>query len=192
MATNCENASIYDSLVFCPGETVLPGIRKGVYYSPKRNIVGWPTLPENATTDMGELATYQGDFEMAADAVFKRIDMALNKGAVDYEPQGEKPSRTFLNKGVFKHPYNNAAAAAFARQANADDFVFVVQQRDGKFRVLGNEMFETDVKVSGGTGEGTTGEVGTNINVEVTDVCPAPFYVGKLVTDDGEIDCSQS
>ena len=51
-------------------------------------------------------------------------------------------------------------------------------------------MFETDVKVSGGTGEGTTGEVGTNINVEVTDVCPAPFYVGKLVTEFGEIDCS--
>ena len=187
---SCENTSIYDSLAFCTGQTSLPGLRKVVFYTPKRNIVRWPTLPESAINNMEEIAVYQGDFVMASDAVFKRIDMSLNKGVVDYEPQGEIPSRTFLNKGSFKHPFNNEKATAFARLANAEDFVFVTQQRDGKFRVLGNEMFETDTKVSGSTGEGTTGDVGTNINVEVTDVCPAPFYVGTLVTENGEIDCS--
>ena len=141
---------------------------------------------------MRERAIYQGDFVMASDSVFKRIDLSLNKGSINYETQGEKPSRTILNKGSFKHPYNDEEAAAFAAQAIADDLVFVVQQRDGKYRVLGNEMFETDVKVSGGTGEGTTGEVGTTIEVEVSDLCPAPFYVGMLATEDGEIDCSGS
>ncbi len=186
---NCVNNSIYESLAFCPGQTVLPGVRKNTYYIPKRDIVKWPILPETAS-EMKELAVYQGSFELAAEAKFKRIDFALNKGRINYEPQGEKPSRTFLNKGSFKHPYNDEGAAGFARQANADDLVFVTQQRDGKFRVLGNEMFETDVKVSGDTGEGTTGDVGTTIDVEVTDVCPAPFYVGTLVTEDGDIDCS--
>ena len=190
MATKCEKTSIYDSLAFCSGQTVLPGIRKKVYMAPKSSIVKWPNLPESAKTNMKESAIYNGDFEMAADAVFKHIDLSLNKGRINFETQGEPPSRTILNKGSFKHPYNNEEAAAFARQAIADDLVFVVQQRDGKYRVLGNEMFDTDVKVGGGSGEGTTGDVGTTIDVEVTDVCPAPFYVGKLVTEDGEIDCS--
>ena len=190
MATkSCENTSIYDSLAFCPGQTVLPGVRNKVWVSSKKNIVGWPVLPNVAESSMRELSVYQGDFVMATDSVFKRIDLSLNKGSIDYETQGEKPSRTILNKGSFKHPYNDEDAAAFARQAVADDLVFVVQQRDGKYRVLGNEMFETDVKVSGGTGEGTTGEVGTTIEVEVTDLCPAPFYTGTLVTEDGEINC---
>lgn len=193
MATkSCENSSLYHSLVFCPGQTVLPGIRKAVYAISKRDIVKWPILPEKATTSMKELAIYQGDFELAADAMFMRIDLSLNKGSLKYETQGEKPSRTILNKGSFKHPYNDEDAAAFARQAVADDLVFVVQQRNGKFRVLGNEMFETDVKVGGDTGEGTTGDVGTTIEVEVADICAVPFYVGKLVTEDGEIDCSGS
>ena len=189
MANNCENTTIYDSLRFCPGDTVLPGVRKCTYYAPKSAIASWPTLPKTSAS-MKQLAIYQGSFVMAADAVFKRIDLTLNKGRITYETQGEKPSRTFLNKGVFNHPYNNEEAAGFARQAVADDFVFVTQQRDGKWRVLGSEMFETDVKVGGDTGEGTTGEVGTTIDVDATDECPAPFYVGTLVTDDGEIDCS--
>ena len=42
MATkSCENTSIYDSLAFCPGQTVLPGVRNKVWVSPKKNIVGW-------------------------------------------------------------------------------------------------------------------------------------------------------
>lgn len=192
MATkSCESASIYNSLVFCTGETVLPGLRKSSYCIPKAKIVSWPVLPEPKDVQaMRELAIYQGSFVLAADAVWMRLDMSLNKGALNYETQGEKPSRTILNKGSFKHPYNDEDAAAFARQAIADDLVFAVQQRNGKWRILGNEMFETDVKVGGGTGEGTTGDVGTTIEVEVTDMCAAPFYVGTLVTEDGEIDCS--
>lgn len=36
-----------------------------------------------------------------------------------------------------------------------------------------------------------TGRPGiTTINVEATDEVPAPFYVGTLETEDGDIDCS--
>ena len=44
------------------------------------------------------------------------------------------------------HPETDEEATGFARQANADDFVYLVQTRNGKFRVLGNESFRTDTK----------------------------------------------
>lgn len=188
-SNNCASVGIYDSLRFCQGKSVLPGIRQLVYAIPKRDILAWPTLPAvEGASDMSTLATYDGDFSLKADAKWLCIDLTLNKGNIEYETQGEKPSRTFLNKLTVTHPGNSAESLAFARQAIADDMVFAVPQRDGRYRILGNEMFETDIKPKGSTGEGVTGETSSDLEIEVTDVCPAPFYPGKLETaDDGDI-----
>lgn len=190
MSKQCTDAALYESLNFCQGKAILPGIRQKVYAQRKRNIVGWPTLPAAAEAAMKELAIYQGNFTLAADQKWLCVDLTLNKGVVEWETQGEVPSRTFLNKATLNHPEIDEDAAAFSRQAIMDDFVYIVQQRDGKWRVLGNEAFQTDTKPKGSTGEGTTGEGGTTLEIEVTDVCPAPFYTGTLETDEGTFDCS--
>lgn len=190
MAKDCTNTALYESLKFCQGRTILPGIRQKVYAVRKADIVKWPVLPATAKTSMAELATYTGDFTLAADKKWLRVDLTLNKGNIEWETQGEKPSRTFLNKVTLSHPEIDEDAAAFSRQAIGDDFVYIIQQRDGKWRVMGNEMFETDTKPKGATGEGMTGESGTQLEIEVADVCPAPFYTGTLDTEDGEVDCS--
>ena len=48
-------------------------------------------------------------------------------------------------------------------------------------------MFNTDVKPKLALGEGTTGEAGTTLEIEVTDLSPAPFYPGIIETEDGDI-----
>lgn len=103
------------------------------------------------------------------------------------EVQGERPSTTSLNKCTIKHPGTEEDAAGFCRQAMADDLVYLVQQRNGKFRVMGCEEFETVTKPAQALGEGVTGEAGTTLEIEATDVCPAPFYPGKIETEDGDI-----
>jgi hypothetical protein len=109
------------------------------------------------------------------------------KSSVTTETQGEYPSVTALNKVTLKYPGTDEEAAGFCRQAMADDMVYLVQQRNGKFRVIGSEEFESTTKPSQALGEGNTGEAGTTIEVEATDICPAPFYVGDIVTEDGVI-----
>lgn len=185
--TPCASKALYKSLQHCAGKTVLSGIRQRVYYIPKSDIVTWPVLPDTATDAMGKLATYEGNFVLASDKKWQFIDLVLNKGQIESETQGEKPSRSFLNKATLTNPAASADAAGFARQAVAEDLVYLIQQRDGQFRVLGNEMFETDTKPGFSTGEGATGEAGTTIAIEVTDLCPAPFYPGEIVTEAGKI-----
>lgn len=188
MATNCDAKTLYKSLGFCKGTTILPGIRTTAYVIPKRHIVKWPTLPEiSAATDMAELATLKGDFVLESDKKWLKIDLVDNKGKIECESQGDKPARTFLNKITLSHPESDAAAAGFARQANSDDLVYLIQRRNGKFRVLGNEMFDTDTKPKQDSGEGMTGDQGTTLEISVTDMCPAPYYVGKIETEDGDI-----
>lgn len=190
MAKTCTNTALYESLKYCKGKPVLPGIRQKGYFVSKDDITAWPTLPAAAKTNMNEIATYTGSFTLAADKKWHVIDFTLNKGSISWETQGDIPARTFLNKATLNHPEIDEDAAAASRQMLYDDIVFVIPQRDGKYRVLGNEEFPTDTKPQGTTGEGTSGDVGTTLEIEVTDVCPAPFYVGTLDTDDGEIDCS--
>lgn len=186
---NCSNTALYESLDFCAGTTVLPGIRQKIYGISKRDIKTWPTLPSvPAANDMKSIAVYSGNFELQADKKWLFISLAPNKGKISSEPQGDVPARTFLNKieGAV-HPETDEMAAAFSRQAVADDMVFLVQQRNGKFRVVGCEAFPTTVSPSMDSGEGVDGDFGTTFEVEATDVCPAPFYPGTIETEDGDI-----
>ena len=184
----CDSVDLYSSLDFCEGQTVLPGIRKKVYFQKKSNIVKWPELPElKDGKSMAELATYSGDFTLAADKKWLVVKNMDSKSDVNCETQGEKPSVTHLNKASIVHPGTEEEAAGFCRMAAADDLVFLVQQRNGKFRVLGSQEFETVVKPTTALGQGVTGTAGTTLEIEATDVCPAPFYPGKIETEDGDI-----
>lgn len=185
---NCDSLDLYKSLDFCEGQTVLPGIRKKVYFQKKSNIAEWPKLPALAEgADMGALATYTGNFTLAADKKWLSLKNMDSKSDVNCETQGEKPSVTHLNKASIFHPGTEEDAAGFCRQAAADDLVFLVQQRNGKFRVLGCEEFETTVKPATALGQGITGTAGTTLEIEAPDLCPAPFYPGKIETEDGDI-----
>lgn len=188
MATDCTTQDMYQSLNWCDGETVLPDIRPKVYFQKKSNIVKWPELPSLKTAkSMAELATYRGDFTLVADKKWLTLKSLSAKSNVTTETQGERPSVTALNKCTIKHPGTEEDAAGFCRQAMADDLVYLVQQRNGKFRVMGCEEFETTTKPSQALGEGITGEAGTTLEIEATDLCPAPFYPGKIEAEDGDI-----
>lgn len=186
----CADGAPYESLRFCVGTKVLPGIRQHVYVIRKADIALWPTLPEN--TDEGvsfaKLGSYQGDFTLAADKKWQRVDLTYNKGNIECESQGDRPSRTFLNKLTVYYPGTSAQAAGFCRMAVDDDLVWLVPQRDGQYRVLGSEQFEVDVQPKMSTGEGTSTNGGTELAIEATDIVPAPFYPGKIETaTDGDI-----
>lgn len=187
MTDTCTGIGLYNSLGFCKGKSVLPGIRNHVLGIRKGDILVWPKLPTIVATTQSEIATYTGNFTLAADKKWLKIDLSLNKGQIEYETQGEKPSCTFLNKITLSHPEPSANALGFARQAVSDDMVYLVPQRDGQYRVVGSEFFETVTKPKGSTGEGISGTASADLEIEATDVCPAPYYPGNIVTEEGTI-----
>ena len=115
----CASTALYESLVHCKGTTVLPGLRPHIFYIAKSYIVTFPTPPNTVPSEgsMGSLATISENFVLKADAKWKRIDIVASASNVNSESQGEAPSKTFNNTGAFRYPGNNAAAAAFCRQA---------------------------------------------------------------------------
>ncbi len=185
MAKTCPN--LQKSLGWCEGQPQYPGVRRRVYFVSKSLIVNYPTLPRD-TFGRPTSASLVGDFRLAADAHWQYLDINIDKSTVTSEPQGEAPSQTQLNKATFVHNGVTEEATAAAGLLNNSDTVYVYEDMAGNFRVLGNERWATKTTVNQDQGQGTN-PASTTINVEVTDEIAAPFYVGMLDTEDGEIYC---
>ena len=179
-------STIQQSLAWCQGTPELPGIKRRIYYISKDQIVSWPTLTYDA---LGRLtsAAYSGSFVLAADATWKFIDILTDKSQLTSEAQGEFPSQTQLNKLVAVHPSVGVEASALSAYVNNNDCVYLVETVRGQFRVVGSEKWQVKSTVAQDLGQGATGTTSTTLNVEATDECPAPFYYGEIVTEDGVI-----
>ena len=177
-------SSIQRSLAWCQGRPELPGVKRRIYYISKYDILQWPNLPHDANGRLTGSA-YVGDFTLRADASWKFIDIIPDKSQLTSEPQGEYPSQTQLNKLIAVHPSVGADATAAAAYLNNNDNVFLVEDMKGAFRVVGSDKWQTKTTVNQDLGQGAAGSASTTINVEAPDECPAPFYNGNIVTDDG-------
>ena len=171
------------------GTPELPGIRRRIYYISKSLIARWP--PYNRDENRrAKTAVLTGNFTLVADAKWKYIDILADKSQLTSEAQGEIPSQTQLNKLTAVHPGVGPEASAAACYLNNSDNVFIVEDAKGWYRVVGCEKWLTKTTVSQDNGQGPTGTTSTTINVEASDEVPAPFYMGIIETEDGDIDCN--
>lgn len=190
MVKKCVSNKLYGSLAWCDGASTRPGIRRNVYYIPRRDIVKWPVLPAlSGEQAMATAAVMTGDFTLAESKKWLRLDVLTTKSDVTSETQGEYPNFTSLNKATLFYGDTNEEATGFCRLAIQDDLIYLVQQQNGKFRVLGSEFYgNTETKVSQKQGQGiTASDMGTTIEIQCSDECPAPYYPGKIETEDGDI-----
>lgn len=185
---NCLN--IQKSLAWCQGTPELPGIKRRLYYIAKSEIVKWPRLPKDDLQGRPTSAVYQGSFVLKADQKWKFIDILPDKSGVTSEAQGETPSQTQLNKLTAVHPAVGEEASAAAAYLNNSDNVFIIEDMKGKFRVVGSDMWATKTTVAQDLGQGATGTTSTTITAEASDVVPAPFYRGDIITEEGTIDAA--
>jgi hypothetical protein len=187
-------STIQQSLAWCQGTPELPGIKRRIYYISKDQIVAWPSLTYDA---LGRLtsAAYTGSFVLAADATWKFIDILTDKSQLTSEAQGEFPSQTQLNKLTAVHPDVEEDATIGAANFNNTDNVYIVPTMSGKYRVLGNDMYQGKATYAQDLGQGATGTASSTLTVEHTDLIPAPFYQGDIVlsANDGDtIHCGRA
>lgn len=191
----CDQDIIQSSLEWCEGTLTIPGVRRRVYFIKKSDIVAWPKMVKAAGGSRPDVVYYRGEFTLKENATFKYIDILPDKSQLTSEPQGEYPCQTQLNKLVAVHPGIGSVAASLAVSVNNVDCVYLVEVPENVggmagshvFRVLGNELWITKSTVNQDNGQGATGEASTTLNVEVSDLWPAPFYSGKVVAEDGTI-----
>lgn len=159
-----------------------PGLKEIGYFGVKSEIDAFPALPSTPDTTAREV-TLSGSFTMLADKYFKKIFSTEGNAKVEGESQGEMDNETYLVKASFYFPGTKEEALAFAKLARLYDLVFIFVERDGERRVVGNRDYRTKVKVSDTTGDENTSKKGIMVEIETTDVGPAPLYNGVIPLD---------
>lgn len=175
------------SLRYCQGTPVSPGIRRRAYYVSIGSIVKWPTIPED---EYGRptSSVYDGAFTLAEGAKWLPLDHLPGKAEFKSESQGEEPSRTFKITGNFIHPLIDENAATAATSLINTRVVVLVEDMRGKWRVIGCEKYDgAVVSPARDNGQGATGTAGTTVAVEASDPVETPFYAGPIETEDGTI-----
>ncbi len=186
--TNTNN--LYDNVDFCPGEVSLPGVRNHAYFIRKSDIVSWPKLPRNGAKTLEEVAVYTGNFGLAADVKWNRIDLVPNESEPKSEQAGSYGSYHFTNSISLVLPGTAEKVTGLITELNNDDVVILVPQRDGKVRVFGSEAFTVEIKPSQAWGKGSGDANTTTIEVTCEDMAATPFYPAEIDTNDGIIDGS--
>lgn len=188
MANTCtDQETIYADIDFCQGKKSLPGIRNHVYGISKRDIVNWPTIARGEKAQLAQIPVYTGDFTLAADKKWHRLALIPNQGQLQVESQGTYGSKTFQVTGTFVMPGTEEEVSGYIAEANNDEMVYLVPQRNGKYRMVGSEAFTPELALSQDSGQAATDTNQTTISAVCTDEYPAPFYTGKIETADGDI-----
>ena len=186
--TKCTSAnSIYGDICFSPGKKSLPGVRGYVYGIAKRDIMTWPTIGTEAPKPLADVAKYAGDFVLATDKKWHKIGLIPNESELQVESQGSFGSKTFKVTGSAVIPGTEEEVSGYIAQANNDEMVYLFIQRNGKARMVGSEAFTPELSLSQATGKATTDANSTTISAVADDEYPAPFYPGKIETEDGDI-----
>ena len=186
--TKCTSAnSIYGDICFSPGKKSLPGVRGYVYGIAKRDIMTWPTIGTEAPKTLADVAKYAGNFVLATDKKWHKIGLIPNESELQVESQGSFGSKTFKVTGSAVIPGTEEEVSGYIAQANNDELVYLFIQRNGKARMVGSEAFTPELSLSQATGKATTDANSTTISAVADDEYPAPFYPGKIETEDGDI-----
>lgn len=179
MANNCTSKAVYQSLVYCPGEQITPGIRSTLFYIPARDITKWPVADKAA----GKLV---GNFELKTGKKWLHIKGVKSQGNVESAPQGEKPYKSFDVTANAFVPGLKPAVVGWANQAANDDLIFAVQEPDGTIKIVGYEYGEVDVNPTGATGSVSGDTVGETCAI----TCNMPYQPLAVegIASLGEID----
>ena len=179
----CPNTQ--KSLDWCEGMPQYPGIRRRVYFCKKSLIVRWPKLPKD---NFGRVTSslLKGEFVLAEGAFWQPLDVNADKSTTSSETQGAAPGQLQLNKATFVHNSIDEAATTAAALLLNNDIVYIYEDMQGCFRILGNRRWPTVTTVRQEQGAGNT-PASTTIAVEVTDTIAPPFFNGPVATEDGDV-----
>lgn len=189
MAKKCTtDVDLYENVEFCQGSASLPGIRPHMYLIKRANILTFPKVQGDEAASLEDVAVIKGNFVLAADTKFVKIDLVEGESEPTCENQGNEGAKSFNNQVSFVVPGTQKKATGLIAKLNNDDVVILYPQRDGAIRVIGNEMFRVQLTLGQNAGRSVTDSSQTTITASVSDVNPAPFYEGTFATEDGNID----
>jgi hypothetical protein len=170
-------AEIADLTMTC-GDAITPGIGRKLYAACACDIDVFP--PFRTTTAPGDSITLNGDITLETGKKFAEVGLIVDSGEITHPGVGNTGSRAYNNQLVGKIQKTVASDEWFNKNRNAC-FVFIVPEKDGTIRVLGNKDIPAMITASEGKGGNTNdSEKVWDFTIMDTIGDVAPVYTGAI------------
>lgn len=160
------------------GIRTIPGYKTKLYAVCACDIETFPGYL--TTTGVGDSITLDGDIVLKTDKKWAQLDTISETGKVTETEVGVIGSQVFQSQFEFKLPKTLASDEWLDANPNAC-MVFLIEDKDGKQRVLGNDKVPTTRTAAVGTnGPGLTDEKSWAITIMDNTGRIAPYYTGVI------------
>lgn len=174
MSATCN--PIQASLEWCEGTSSFAGLRRRVWVCARSNIAAGNILFD------ADAAQYHGTFFCKESSYgFVHYDIDAAKSTAQSSAQGEYPSQTSLDTVTLVIPVAGSRAQRLAQQSNNIDNIYIIEDANGKARILGaEEIWPVDSETEVDYGTAGEGAVSTKLTAKCTNRVPFPEFVGSV------------
>lgn len=153
-----------------------------VYYAFVEDIATFPTLADPATaTTFDSLVSFADAITMKTGKKFNPVYCTLETGQIKSTLVGPRDGKGFEKSLEISFPGNQAAMIGFRAYAAGRDLVFIVREKNGVLRVVGDledpAFLETDEE---GSGQKISDGRKAILTFKANGATPAPIYVTAI------------
>lgn len=160
------------------GVRTIPGYKTNIFAVCGCDILTFPD--RKTTTDPGDSITLDGNIVLKTGKKFAQLEVISETGKVTETEVGVIGSQVFQSQFEFKLPKTILSDEWLDANPNAC-MVFIIEDKDGNMRVLGNEKVPTTRTAAVGTnGPGLADEKTWAITIMDNTGRIAPYYEGTI------------
>lgn len=178
----------YDNLTdmamnYGDGNENASGVAEVAYFIPYSWFVPGTGLkkPTPAAT-AGSLITIAGNHVLAAGKYPIPVTPLFEKSGITWESVGEVLSQIFQQGADVFIPDNSVKSLGTAQALKNYAGILLILKNDdsNQFWQIGSAKIKAKVKITGGTGIGPTGEVGSKVSISCHSASPVSIYTGEV------------
>lgn len=150
------------------------------YFTPLTGIKDWKALTDGTATALSEFATISTTHTFNTGYGFHTFYCTMDKGSIEWTPQGELDGRSFKGMAKGFMPGVDASWLGLMRQAKNDRWIFLFELADGQLMQLGSKRFPAyflPEKI--GSATNSSGIRGTEYSITTMESGPA-MYTGTV------------
>ncbi len=149
--------SVISNINRSPGGDNKAGISKVMYFALAEDVQTWPSLPSTATT-YEHLVSYESDFVMKTGKQFWEFNATVERSSLNFESAGERGSKSAVNLLEIVRASIDDTILGFLESHKNDEMVWIVEDLDDNFRVLGTKQLPAMIEEFGGNSGATVSD----------------------------------
>ena len=172
----------FEALDFEEGMNNMGGLRTIGYYGFIAEVADFPELPASPAT-LSDAAVITTDIVMKPGKTMYSIYGTAETGGMDGETQGERDSRSTKRTLKWFFPTTSKKSLGFELKTLNRRTFWIVQEHDGKYRLMGSPSFPAEVSSNDSTGTAVTDRKGVTYTITDNGFGPCPIYEGVIPCD---------